>query len=99
MAGNAGPGSGNIRLDARVFGVVQGVGFRYRTMGQAEELGLTGEARNLDDGSVAVVAEGPEAQVRKLLAWLTSGRAPGKVERVENAITAAAGTFSRFRAY
>ena len=49
-----------VRLTARVFGVVQGVGFRFWTMGRAEDLGLTGKVKNLDDGSVAVVAEGPD---------------------------------------
>ena len=53
--------AGAVRLTARVFGVVQGVGFRYWTMGKADELGLSGEVRNLDDGSVALVAEGPAA--------------------------------------
>ncbi|WP_411375669.1 acylphosphatase [Arthrobacter sp. MPF02] len=87
-----------VRLSARVFGVVQGVGFRFWTMGKAEELGLSGEVRNLDDGSVAVVAEGPEPQVRALLDWLNSGRTPGRVERVEDDLSAADGSFHGFRA-
>lgn len=87
-----------VRLSARVFGVVQGVGFRFWTMGKAEELGLTGEVRNASDGSVAVVAEGPEAQVRALLDWLKSDRTPGRVERVEESLTAAQGGFHGFRA-
>ncbi|MFF2348038.1 acylphosphatase [Pseudarthrobacter sp. NPDC058119] len=88
-----------VRLDARVFGVVQGVGFRYWTMGTAEELGLSGEVGNLDDGSVSVIAEGAEPQVRKLLDWLTSDRTPGRVERVESDFSAAQGTFNGFRAH
>jgi acylphosphatase len=87
-----------VRLDARVFGVVQGVGFRFWTMGQAEELGLTGEVKNLDDGSVSVIAEGPEPQVRKLLDWLNSDRTPGQVERVEDKLSAAEGSFRGFSA-
>ena len=38
---------------AWVHGVVQGVGFRYSTQREAVELGLTGYARNRDDGSGA----------------------------------------------
>jgi acylphosphatase len=91
-------GAGSLRLEAQVFGVVQGVGFRYWTMGTAEELGLTGEVKNLDDGSVALVAEGPEQQVRALLDWLNSGRTPGHVERVEDAFSPAQGNFRGFRA-
>ena len=95
-SGADGAPSGQVRLDARVFGVVQGVGFRFWTMGKAEELGLTGEVKNLDDGSVALVAEGPETQVRELLDWLNSDRTPGRVERVQDSFSAAKGTFQRF---
>ena len=37
---------------AWVYGRVQGVGFRYTTQYEAKKLGLTGYAKNLDDGSV-----------------------------------------------
>ncbi|MET3141794.1 UNVERIFIED_ORG: acylphosphatase [Arthrobacter sp. UYEF2] len=90
--------SGDIRLSARVFGVVQGVGFRFWTMGKADELGLKGVVRNLDDGSVSIEAEGPEQQVHKLLDWLRSENAPGRVERVEEFISAADGSYRDFRA-
>ncbi|NIF48042.1 acylphosphatase [Enterobacter sp. Ap-1006] len=56
-----------------VHGMVQGVGFRYSTKREGEKLGLTGYARNLDDGSVEVVACGEAEQVEKLLAWLKAG--------------------------
>ena len=39
-------------------GRVQGVGFRWWTRARALELGLTGWARNTQDGRVEVVAEG-----------------------------------------
>lgn len=58
---------------AWVHGVVQGVGFRYSTQREAIELGLTGYARNMDDGSVEVVACGEAEQVGKLMAWLKAG--------------------------
>jgi acylphosphatase len=93
-----GSGREDVRLSARVFGVVQGVGFRYWTMGKADELALKGEVKNLSDGSVAIVAEGPQQQVQKLLDWLRSDNAPGRVERVEESLTAAEGSFRDFRA-
>ena len=49
------------RVTAWVRGRVQGVGFRWWTRARARELGLDGTARNLDDGRVEVVAEGPRA--------------------------------------
>ncbi|GGH96512.1 acylphosphatase [Arthrobacter liuii] len=86
-----------VRLDARVFGMVQGVGFRYWTMGKAEELRLSGQVKNLDDGSVSVIAEGPEPQIRDLLDWLNSNRTPGRVERVDASMSEAGGSFRGFR--
>ncbi|ELY4521652.1 acylphosphatase [Cronobacter turicensis] len=58
---------------AWVHGRVQGVGFRYTTQHEATRLGLTGYARNLDDGSVEVLACGEPEQVVKLIAWLKAG--------------------------
>jgi acylphosphatase len=89
--------AGAVRLTARVFGVVQGVGFRFWAMGKAEELGLTGEVKNLDDGSVALVAEGPQWKIHELREWLNSSRTPGRVERVEDSLSEADGTFRDFR--
>ncbi|AIX74210.1 MAG: acylphosphatase [Mixta calida] len=60
-------------IKAWVYGRVQGVGFRYSTQAQAQQLGLTGYARNLDDGSVEVLACGDNAQLEQLLAWLKAG--------------------------
>ena len=58
---------------AWVYGSVQGVGFRYSTQREALRLGLTGYARNLDDGSVEVLACGEENLVAALIAWLNAG--------------------------
>ncbi|MGQ3903305.1 acylphosphatase [Mixta calida] len=60
-------------IKAWVYGRVQGIGFRYSTQAQAQQLGLTGYARNLDDGSVEVLACGDNAQLEQLLAWLKAG--------------------------
>lgn len=67
-------------MTAFVKGRVQGVGFRWWTRARALELGLAGSATNLADGRVEVVAEGPEAACRTLLAQLPQG--PGTVEFV-----------------
>lgn len=50
---------------------------------RSEKLCLTGYAKNLDDGSVEVVACGEEGQVEKLMQWLKSGGPrSARVERV-----------------
>lgn len=74
--------SGIVRATVLVHGFVQGVGFRWYTRAKAEELGLTGSAENLRDGSVRVVAEGPRPAVEALIRWLRSGDTPGSVENV-----------------
>lgn len=63
----------NVCIIAWVYGRVQGVGFRYSTQHEAQRLGLTGYAKNMDDGSVEVVACGDAAQVEKLIKWLKEG--------------------------
>ena len=70
-------------MRARVQGRVQGVGFRYATVERAGELGVLGWVRNEDDGSVRVHAEGAEAAVEELLAFLREGPAGAGVEEVE----------------
>lgn len=87
---------GDVRLTARVEGMVQGVGFRYRTAMKANELALTGMVMNNDDGSVAVVAEGPPDAVDQLLEWLKSPKAPGAVSRLEKSTSTATGEFRYF---
>ena len=86
-----------VRLTARVDGVVQAVGFRYWTVRQAGELGLTGTVRNNNDGSVGIVAEGPQSAVLELRRWLRSPEAPGRVENVEESISRATGAVSNFQ--
>ncbi len=58
---------------AVVRGDVQGVGYRDAALRRARQLGATGWVRNGDDGSVLVHAEGPEAAVEELVAFLREG--------------------------
>lgn len=65
-----------------VFGRVQGVGFRFFTLQEAKQIGVTGYVKNREDGSVAVVAQGSEAQIQQLRLWLSKGPRTSQVERV-----------------
>ncbi|MBQ7252588.1 MAG: acylphosphatase [Kiritimatiellae bacterium] len=58
------------RLTARFEGDVQGVGFRWRAVRLVRERfpQVTGEVRNEFDGSVSLVAEGAEGDLRRLYA-------------------------------
>jgi acylphosphatase len=62
-----------IRRRAIVTGGVQGVGFRWSARQTAQHLGVTGWARNRQDGSVEAEIEGPPEQVDEMLAWLRTG--------------------------
>jgi len=66
-----------------VRGMVQGVGFRWFVWREAERLGLRGSAKNLPDGSVEVIAEGPENALQHLEQSLSRGPAMAQVDRVE----------------
>jgi acylphosphatase len=80
-----------------VHGQVQGVGFRWWTRARALALGLAGSARNLPDGRVEVVAEGPRPACVALLAALRSGDTPGLVDTVVERWDTARGGLAGFR--
>jgi len=64
-------------------GRVQGVWFRAATKEKADELGITGWVRNLENGDVETQACGTEEQLSEFVAWLHKGPKASKVEAVE----------------
>ena len=56
-----------VRAHIHFCGTVQGVGFRYTTLSFAKQLSLTGWVKNLTDGSVKAVVEGPREKIEELL--------------------------------
>ena len=79
------------RVRAIVSGRVQGVSFRAATRHEARRLGLVGWVRNLDDGSVELEAEGPDASIAALLAWCEQGPPAARVTRVATSDLAVTG--------
>ncbi len=71
-----------------IHGRVQGVFFRASTRTQALQLGLTGYAKNLADGSVEVMACGDAIAVDLLHRWLQQGPPSARVDQVERVETA-----------
>jgi acylphosphatase len=69
-------------LHAWVYGYVQGVGFRYFVVHEAQTLGLRGFARNMNDGSVEVLAQGPRPALEGLLTLLRRGPSAAHVRDV-----------------
>ncbi|MBN4079247.1 acylphosphatase [Beggiatoa alba] len=70
-----------------VSGRVQGVFYRASARHEAEQLGISGYARNLVNGSVEVLACGKKSAVEDLCAWLAKGPKHARVSNVvcENA--------------
>lgn len=88
----------NQRLEAKVFGRVQGVGFRVFVQDKAHALGLSGYVTNkyFAQRHVVVVAEGPKPALQTLLHYLQQGPSLARVERVDVQWLPASGEFSGF---
>ena len=84
------------RLSATVHGYVQGVAFRANTQREASRLSLTGWVKNHWDGSVKLVAEGPDSTLNRLAVWLEQGPRSAKVDRVDKLWSEGTGEFRGF---
>lgn len=87
----------NVRIEAYFSGHVHGVGFRFTTIdiaGRFPEIG--GFVRNLPDGRVEVIAEGPEERLIAFIAAVGEEMGP-YIRRVDKKLIAAIGEFSGFR--
>ena len=62
-----------VRYRVLISGRVQGVFFRDTCRRMAEQHGVSGWVRNLPDGRVEAVFEGPPAAVRELVDWSRRG--------------------------
>ena len=71
-----------VRAHLRIYGLVQGVFFRATMKEIADRLGVKGWVRNLSDGSVEAVVEGPKDKVEQLIRWAHRGPPAARVERV-----------------
>jgi DNA ligase D-like protein (predicted 3'-phosphoesterase) len=71
-----------VSVRAVVRGEVQGVGYRDAVLRRARRLGVMGWVRNGEDGSVLVHAEGAEAAVEDLVAYLGEGPPAAQVSEV-----------------
>ena len=84
------------RINARIEGRVQGVGFRYHTWEIANRLGVNGWVRNRWDGSVEVLAEGEKTVLDELIAKLWKGPRTAFVTHVKVDKDKPTGEFDQF---
>lgn len=85
------------RVRMLVSGRVQGVFFRRAAADKARAFGVTGWARNLNDGSVEIVGEGERRNVELLLAWAHHGPPHARVEAVQAKWEPFVGEFAQFQ--
>jgi acylphosphatase len=84
------------RAHVYVSGRVQGVFFRDSAREKAQQLGLNGWVKNLPDGRVEALFEGPSERVRQMVRWCEQGPSRAEVEDVETEFEASEGDLMSF---
>jgi acylphosphatase len=72
------------------------VSYRASTQAEAQKRGLVGWVKNLPDGRVEALVQGPKDKVDELLQWCKRGPSAAKVEKVEVAWEASAEAMATF---
>jgi acylphosphatase len=86
----------NSRVHLIIKGYVQGVFYRASTREKAVELGLKGWVRNMNDGNVEAVFEGPVDKIQQAVEWCQEGPAGAKVLDIEKKWQKYLGEFNGF---
>lgn len=71
-----------IQYEINISGRVQGVGFRYFAQHKANEMGITGWVKNAVDGSVLIIAQGTEAEIKTFIDYLYIGPTRSRVDKI-----------------
>ncbi len=86
-----------VRAHVWVKGRVQGVGFRAHVEYSARQIsGLTGWVRNVRDDTVEAIAEGPRANVERLIQAIKDGPRSSRVDESRVEWEEPTGEFDRF---
>ena len=72
----------NLTVNMKITGKVQGVGFRYFVLRQAQELGINGWVSNKSNGNVEAFAQGEKADLERFIAKVKEGPSFSRVEDV-----------------
>ncbi|MCB0731273.1 MAG: acylphosphatase [Ignavibacteriae bacterium] len=88
--------SNRIRAEIIVYGLVQGVGFRYFVLRKAQELGLVGYTKNQYDGTVLTIAEGEKHLVEEFFHQLKIGPMHSDVRDIKISWQSFVGEFTNF---
>ncbi|MBI2184859.1 MAG: acylphosphatase [Thaumarchaeota archaeon] len=85
-----------VRAIVHYDGDVQGVGFRYYARRTARRLRLVGSVKNLEDGRVETICEGPRDKVEEFINLMKQAPAPIHVDEADTRYTSPTGEFRRF---
>jgi len=85
------------RIHLIIHGKVHGVFYRDKTKRKGTELGLKGFVKNLEGGTVEVIAEGPENRLNELIEFCKNNPGYSKVEKVNVKKEKATNEFEDFR--
>jgi acylphosphatase len=83
------------RRECRFSGRVQGVGFRYTVQNLAMQYNVLGYVRNLPDGRVEIVMEGPDDEMDGLLEDVNR-KMNCYIKGLDQTIASATGEFEQF---
>lgn len=83
-------------VQIKIYGIVQGVSFRYYTREESLKLDLTGWVKNLPSGTVEILAQGEKENLEKLISWTKEGPRSARVESVETNWRVPKESFSSF---
>ncbi len=89
--------TGKVARKFFIKGDVQGVGFRFFAQRAAARHQIVGYVKNLDDGRVEALAEGPARNVEAFKHELTTGPRFSSVDHIEEINLDPTGAYSSFR--
>ena len=80
----------------KISGKVQGVFFRATSSIKARGFGLVGWVKNEIDGTISIVAEGEDKDLRSFIEWCKYGPDSAEVEKVDIAWSTPTNEFNEF---
>ena len=75
-------------LNIIISGKVQGVFFRANVKSKANELGISGYAKNLENRDVEIIAEGDESKIKELIDFIKKGPGMARIDKLDTKETA-----------
>lgn len=85
-----------IQYEIKITGRVQGVGYRYFAVQKAKEMDINGWIKNLVDGSVLIVAQGIEEEIKTLIDYLYIGPTRSRVDKISTCVMQITTVFDSF---